>query len=518
MVSSSVSDVRPGTGAGRGSRRRVRALRSAAVVAVLGVASVVPFYVVIYHLQAADRSAAALGMASMHMDRIDVYWSFPILQASGIAALIWAYLGVLLGLAVSTPAGSWWPLSRATTNRLHRQLSLLVIGLILVHALATAYDAMGDNLLTAFVPWQESWTAAVFAYNLGIFALYLAVLVGPTYYLRRRVGAVRWRFVHRAAVVVYLLSVWHTLLLGLDFSHYAWVRPVTWLAQLPLLALFAVRLRAPARRVRYRGVDTLAWLATARDGLIVLSAVAAVAIVALVATGHAGLPARVGSAGGPVAGLGVDWLPAWLRVIAVAGFAAVAVVHLWHLAGGDARSRWWHGGHALMALGMIDMFLPGGALPVSPRVGEAVFGVAALAAVAVAVTGRVRDRRAGTLWVTLAADLAGMGYMFAMPANGFTWLSLLLVAWLVVQATGWATGGLTTVKAHGGLGGGPGALATDPPAEPVPSTVDVTRHGWWLRVTLAAMTAGMAYMVVAMQFGMGVGTGAPGGMPPMPGM
>ncbi len=94
---------------------------------------------------------------------------------------------------------------------------LLVIALILVHALATAEDAMGDNLRTVFLPWQESWSAAVFACNIGIFALYLAVLVGPTYYLRRRIGTRFWMVAHRSALVIYIFSVWHALLLGADF-------------------------------------------------------------------------------------------------------------------------------------------------------------------------------------------------------------------------------------------------------------------------------------------------------------
>jgi len=73
-------------------------------------------------------------------------------------------------------------------NRLHRYISLLVIGLIVVHVAATALDAMGDS--------------------------------------------------------------WHTLIIGADVQHYGWMRPALWLAQAPLLALFCYRLLSPAARSR----------------------------------------------------------------------------------------------------------------------------------------------------------------------------------------------------------------------------------------------------------------------------
>jgi hypothetical protein len=84
---------------------------------------------------------------------------------------------------------SWFPFKKAQFNQVHRQISLLVIALMLIHAIATAFDAMGDNFITVFIPWQEGWKEAIFGYNLGIFALYLAILIGPSYYLRGKLGA-----------------------------------------------------------------------------------------------------------------------------------------------------------------------------------------------------------------------------------------------------------------------------------------------------------------------------------------
>ncbi len=250
----------------------------------LGILTFLPFYIWIYNLQAQNKSAAAIGMASMHMNRMGIFWSFPILQAAGLAALIWAYVGVLFGLIESGRSISWLPMTKAQTNRLHRQISLLVIGLILVHAVATAFDAMGDNFISAFIPWQEPWKAAIFGYNLGIFALYLALLLGPTYYLRGKLGARSWRYAHRFTLIIYILSVWHTLILGLDISYYHWVRPFMWLAQIPLLALFIRRLLQPANAGKARQI----WGKAISYGLATLSGAAIVAVIVIVATGNSG--------------------------------------------------------------------------------------------------------------------------------------------------------------------------------------------------------------------------------------
>jgi len=266
----------PLAGAGAG---RPPAWRLPALVALLGLLTVAPIYGWIAVLQSHGRSAAALSMPTMGMSRMGVFWAFPVLQASGLAALLWAFAGVALGLAESGRSIRWLPLRRRDLDRLHRYISLLVIGLIAVHVAATALDAMGDSWVTVLVPQQEGWTAARWAYDLGIVALYLSLLLGPTYYLRRFIGSRGWRFAHRFVLVVYILSVWHTLIIGADIQHYGWMRPALWLAQVPLLALFCYRLISPAARSR------TAFAVATRYGLAAVGAAAAIAIIVIVATG-----------------------------------------------------------------------------------------------------------------------------------------------------------------------------------------------------------------------------------------
>jgi hypothetical protein len=267
------------------------ALRSGAVVGLLGFITVIPFYAWIHDLQAKDRSAAALAMSSMHMNDMHRFWSFPLLQATGLAGLIWAYVGVALGLFVSGKSVSWMRLTRPQIDRLHRQISLLVLALMGVHVATTALDAMGDGWKTITIPWQwsnQGWPQAVTGYTTGIVAFYLALLLGPTYYLRRFIGVTRWRFLHRFVVVVYILSFWHTMILGLDISHYGWVRPFMWAMQVPLLLLFARRLLEPA--ASGRGLSprvALVRRATSR-GLAFASMAGVVAVAAIVLTGNSG--------------------------------------------------------------------------------------------------------------------------------------------------------------------------------------------------------------------------------------
>jgi len=279
-----------------GTPRDQEAARSAAIITITGVAVTLVLYVWIARLQAHNRSPAAVAMSSMHMNNMTKYWSFPVLQASGLAGLLFAYLTAILGLQQSGRAVSWFPLSYRQIDRAHRQLSLLVIGLVAVHVLATALDAMGDSWKTVLIPGQwaaQGWPQAVWGYNAGIFAIYILVLVAPTFYLRHMVGIRRWRFLHRFVLVFYGLSLWHALILGLDIGHYPWLRPVIWLLQVPLLALFSRRLRSPLRSDHKLPPGRRLAVTAVRYGLQAASAAAIIAIAALVLSGHSGFIATV---------------------------------------------------------------------------------------------------------------------------------------------------------------------------------------------------------------------------------
>jgi predicted ferric reductase len=293
MLSKSESHVAVGSEIRKGKRRI--AWRSGTIIAVVGILPTLLLYAVIAHLQMLGESAAALAMPGMHMQNMTRYWSFPILQASGLTGLCFAYFSILLGLLQSGKMHSWFSMSYRQVDQLHRQIGLLVISLVLVHVVATIFDAMGDSWVTALLPGAEgsSWPAGVWGYNLGIFALYTLALTAPTFYFRRIIRPHRWRFLHRFVLIFYALSVWHALVLGADISFYGWIRPVMWLAQIPLLALFIKRLMGPGPTRRNLSPARQLLLKTIRYGLVGISGAGIVVILVIVLTGQSGFIHRV---------------------------------------------------------------------------------------------------------------------------------------------------------------------------------------------------------------------------------
>jgi len=271
-------------------------VRSVLSVLAVGGSLVLLLAARLYWLQAAGKSAAALAMAAdMDMRKMGVYWSFPILQSSGLVALLFAYVGALLGLwqAIKQGAGRS---ATSSIERVHRHIALFVVGLVLVHMLATALDAMGDSWRTVLIPgtWaKQGWSAAVTGYNTGIAAVYLLLLVGPSYYFRGLLGPKRWRFIHYFVLGFYVLSIWHAMILGLDLAHYVWLRPTIWLLQIPICVLLMIRLYRPMRTPVTKAGFLGSLSRVVGVGLFVLSAAIAAGLVYVVVTGRSGFIATV---------------------------------------------------------------------------------------------------------------------------------------------------------------------------------------------------------------------------------
>ncbi len=85
--------------------------------------------------------------------------------------------------------------------------------------------------------------------GLGIVAAYLAAALGLSFYFRRRIGTRLWRKAHRATIVVYALSVVHTLGAGTDAAS-PWLRGWLVLTGPVIAGLFLVRLTTPWRQRR----------------------------------------------------------------------------------------------------------------------------------------------------------------------------------------------------------------------------------------------------------------------------
>ncbi|WP_282697246.1 ferric reductase-like transmembrane domain-containing protein [Streptomyces sp. CC208A] len=281
-------------------RADLRAALPDAGAAVLVTAAVFTF------LYARMESGDSATIAVMpFMDDAGTYWMYLLSQAFGWSALLWAWGTVMLGLLLSGPRPARIPVSRQVLERWHRTTSLTTMALMFAHALMFAaelvryevrmtwVERLWAGFADTFVPgWYDSGTGRI-AIPLGQGALYLAIPLGLLFYVRHRIGANTWRRLHRFVIVVYVLSVWHTLLYGTNVWYGEWPRTVLWLLQLPVAILLLARLLRPARRAERLGTPTRrvdgslpAWVVRAAGRATAAAVV--VGLVVVVASGRDG--------------------------------------------------------------------------------------------------------------------------------------------------------------------------------------------------------------------------------------
>jgi sulfoxide reductase heme-binding subunit YedZ len=159
-------------------------------------------------------------------------------RASGIVALVLISLSVLMGLAMATKVLRRLGVKRAVA-RLHEHVALVAIAAIVLHGVSL----LGDQWLKP--GWRGITMPFALAYKpsftgLGIIAGYLAALLGPSFYLRRRIGGRRWRKLHRATIAVWVLAAIHTLGAGSDRSK-LWLQCIVLAPGVPIVYLLVLR-------------------------------------------------------------------------------------------------------------------------------------------------------------------------------------------------------------------------------------------------------------------------------------
>ena len=168
-------------------------------------------------------------------------------RASGLVSLALVTLSVGVGLAMAGRVARR-PGLKPTLLALHEHAALVGLVAIAVHGATLLADRwLHPGVTGVLVPFAMGYRT-VFT-GLGVIAAYLAALLGLSFYARRRIGARRWRSLHRATVLVYVLGVVHALGAGSDASS-AWLRGFLALTGVPILALFVRRVtaRRPAAR------------------------------------------------------------------------------------------------------------------------------------------------------------------------------------------------------------------------------------------------------------------------------
>ncbi len=184
-----------------------------------------------------------------HTAPIHLIW-WLVSRASGIVALVLISLSVLMGLAMAARVLSRPAIKRAVA-RLHEQVALVALFAITVHGLALLGDHwLKPGLRGIAVPFAMGYRPSFT--GLGIIAGYLAALLGPSFYVRKRIGARRWRKLHRFTVVVWVLGAIHTLGAGSDRST-LWLQCIVLAPVVPIVYLLVLRLLPGEARSNAKG-------------------------------------------------------------------------------------------------------------------------------------------------------------------------------------------------------------------------------------------------------------------------
>jgi sulfoxide reductase heme-binding subunit YedZ len=162
-------------------------------------------------------------------------------RAAGGAALILAGAAVAVGLMVSArrPAASKTATSKADLRAIHEALSLTTLAMVALHGLSLLGDSFLNPGLTGIaIPFVGSyrplWT------GLGIVAGYGLAGLGLTYYLRDRIGAARWRKLHRFTALFWVLAIVHTIGAGSDAAE-PWFLLISGVMVIPATLLLVLR-------------------------------------------------------------------------------------------------------------------------------------------------------------------------------------------------------------------------------------------------------------------------------------
>jgi sulfoxide reductase heme-binding subunit YedZ len=173
-------------------------------------------------------------------------------RASGIVAILLLTFTVIVGLMmggkfVQRLTGKQGKGALAIKNLLqtHEQASIAALIAVAAHGLTLLGDAfMHMSLSNIAIPFTDAYRP--FYVGVGIIGGYIAAALGLSFYLRGRIGAARWKKMHRWTIAAYALAVIHALGAGTDAST-AWF-------QIPLLAsagvvtmMFLIRASSGAR-------------------------------------------------------------------------------------------------------------------------------------------------------------------------------------------------------------------------------------------------------------------------------
>jgi methionine sulfoxide reductase heme-binding subunit len=168
---------------------------------------------------------------------VDALWYLA--RGTGVTTLVLLTVVVALGIA-SRSGRSAFGLPRFAVAAVHRNASLLAIGLLAVHVVSLLLDPYAQlRLVDVVLPFDGAYRPLWL--GLGTLAFDLIVVLITTSLLRERLGATAWRLVHWAAYLAWPAAWLHGLFTGTDNGTF-WLRTVAVGCALAVLASVAWRL------------------------------------------------------------------------------------------------------------------------------------------------------------------------------------------------------------------------------------------------------------------------------------
>ena len=160
-------------------------------------------------------------------------------RSSGVVAMLLLTVSVLIGLSMS---GRVWskPLLRKRLLATHEHTAVASVVAIGLHGVTLLGDPFLKPGVTGIaVPFagrhEPLWT------GIGIVGGYVVAALGLSFYFRKRIGAQRWRKLHRFIAVGWAMSAVHTLGSGTDAGD-LWLRVLVLAPAGAVLALLVHRI------------------------------------------------------------------------------------------------------------------------------------------------------------------------------------------------------------------------------------------------------------------------------------
>ncbi|MGZ8566937.1 MAG: ferric reductase-like transmembrane domain-containing protein [Actinomycetota bacterium] len=161
-----------------------------------------------------------------------------LIRAAGIGGYIALFLSVAWGLVSSTGVITK-RMSKPSSNRFHASVASVGLALLAIHMILLLFhDFVPFQVLDLLVPMRSTFRPI--AITLGVIAMYAAVIVTVSSWLRGRFPTKTWRALHLLAIPAFILALLHGVLAGTDTNR-PWM--VLLYAGTALVTLFLVIVR-----------------------------------------------------------------------------------------------------------------------------------------------------------------------------------------------------------------------------------------------------------------------------------